>query len=179
VIDFVQLVMVLGTLICLTGIVFCIYIARARFDEIESHERQVNLGIAHVPALAFAKLVAFGCLIVLPAGAIFLASYHTFEGTHEVSGCANCHIMLPMVNDMEDPNSGTLAARHYKNRWIAENQCFYCHSDYGLSGNLEAKMTGFRHLARYITRTYHEPIRARVRFNNDNCLKCHSGTPRC
>jgi hypothetical protein len=39
-------------------------------------------------------------------------------------------------------------------------------------------MTGFRHLARYTTRTYHEPIRARVQFDNKNCLNCHSGTVR-
>jgi len=136
------------------------------------------MGIARVPALVFARLVALVALIVLPAGAIFLANYHTFEGVHEVRGCASCHVMLPMVNDMRDPGSGTLAARHYKNRWIAENQCFQCHSDYGLGGDLEAKMTGFRHLARYTTRTYHEPIEARVRFDNKNCLHCHEGTPR-
>ena len=39
-------------------------------------------------------------------------------------------------------------------------------------------MTGFRHLARYTTRTYHEPIKGRVRFDNKNCLNCHEGTPR-
>jgi cytochrome c nitrite reductase small subunit len=39
-------------------------------------------------------------------------------------------------------------------------------------------MTGFRHLARYTTRTYHEPIAGRTSFNNDNCTKCHGGAPR-
>ena len=39
-------------------------------------------------------------------------------------------------------------------------------------------MTGFRHLARYTTRTYHEPIKARVKFDNNNCLHCHEGTPK-
>jgi hypothetical protein len=131
-----------------------------------------------VPALVFARLVALMALIVLPAGAIFIANYHTFEGVHEVRGCASCHVMLPMVNDMRDPASETLAARHYKNKWIAENQCYTCHSDYGLGGDLEAKMTGFRHLARYTTRTYHEPIVARVKFDNNNCLHCHDGTPK-
>ena len=131
-----------------------------------------------MPAPVFARLVALLALIVLPAGAVFLANYHMFEGVHEVRGCASCHVMLPMVNDMRDPESGTLAARHYKNRWIAEDQCYHCHSDYGLGGSLEAKMTGFRHLARYTTRTYQEPIKARVRFDNKNCLNCHEGTPR-
>jgi hypothetical protein len=154
-ITYLQLVMVLGTLVCVLGVILCIRTARTRFDDVEAARRDVNMGIARVPALAFARLVALMALIVLPAGAVFIANYHTFEGVHEVRGCASCHVMLPMVNDMRDPGSGTLAARHYRNRWIADDQCFHCHSDYGLAGNLEAKMTGFRHLMRYTTRTYH------------------------
>ena len=176
--NYLLVVMVLGTLVCVLGVILCIRTARTRFDHDEAARKEVNFGIARVPALVFARLVALMALLVLPAGAVFLANYHVFEGVHEVRGCASCHVMLPMVNDMRDPESGTLAARHYKNRWIAEDQCYHCHSDYGLGGNLEAKMTGFRHLARYTTRTYHEPIKARVRFDNKNCLKCHEGTPR-
>ena len=176
--DYLLVVMVLGTLVCVLGVILCIRTARTRFDDNDAARPEVNIGIARVPAPVFARLVALLALLVLPAGAVFLASYHVFEGVHEVRGCARCHVMLPMVNDMKDPDSGTLAARHYKNRWIAENQCFHCHSDYGLGGDLEAKMTGFRHLARYTTRTYQEPIKARVRFDNQNCLKCHESTPR-
>ena len=176
--DYLLVVMVLGTLVCVAGIVLCIITSRTRFDRMEQAHREIFLGVVHIPALALAKLMAFAAIIVLPAGAMFLANYHTFEGVHEVRGCAGCHVMRPMANDLMDPNSGTLAARHYKNKWIAENQCFHCHSDYGLGGNLEAKMTGFRHLARYTTRTYTEPLEARVRFDNKNCLNCHAGTPR-
>ena len=177
-IDFRQIVMVLGTLMCVLGVVCCIRIARTRFDQTEAGIKQVDLVITRIPTLTFARLLAFVSLIVFPAGAVFIANYHTFEGVHEVRGCASCHVMQPMVNDALDPNSGTLAARHYKNRWIAQDQCYTCHSDYGLGGNLEAKMTGFRHLARYTTHTYHEPIQARVRFDNKNCLNCHANTPK-
>ena len=174
---YLQVVMVLGTLACVLGVILCIRTARTRFDDLGAR-KDVNIGVARVPALVFARLVALMALIVLPAAAVFLANYHTFEGVHEVRGCASCHVMLPMVNDMQDPGSETLAARHFKNRWIADNQCYHCHSDYGLGGNLEAKMTGFRHLARYTTRTYHEPIKARVKFDNNNCLHCHEKTPK-
>jgi cytochrome c nitrite reductase small subunit len=176
-VTYLQVVMVLGTLVCVLGVILCIRTARTRFDDGGAARKDVNMGIARLPALAFARLVALMALIILPMGAVFLANYHTFEGVHEVRGCASCHVMLPMVNDMRDPGSETLAARHYKNKWIAENQCYHCHSDYGLGGDLEAKMTGFRHLARYTTRTYHEPIVARVKFDNNNCLHCHEGTP--
>jgi cytochrome c nitrite reductase small subunit len=175
---YLQVVMVLGTLVCVLGVILCIRTARTRFDDVGVARQDVNIGIARVPALVFARLIALMALIVLPGGAVFLANYHTFEGVHEVNGCASCHVMLPMVNDMRDPGSETLAALHYKNKWIAKDQCYQCHSDYGLGGDLEAKMTGFRHLARYTTRTYAEPIVARVKFNNQNCLQCHEGTPK-
>jgi len=84
--------------------------------------------------------------------------------------------MLPMVNDMKDPHSQTLAARHYRNRWIADQQCYHCHTDYGLNGTLHAKMEGYRHLLRYTTRTYPEPVRLRGRYLNQNCLNCHGPT---
>ncbi len=175
---YLQVVMALGTLVCVLGVILCIRTARTRFDEADTAQKDVNVGIARVPARVFARLVALMALFVLPAAAVFLANYHTFEGVHEVRACASCHVMLPMVNDMRDPASDTLAARHYKNRWIAENQCYHCHSEYGLGGDLEAKMTGFRHLARYTTRTYHEPIKARVAVGNRSCLQCHEGTPK-
>jgi nitrate/TMAO reductase-like tetraheme cytochrome c subunit len=173
-----QVVTVLGTLVCVLGVILCIRTARTRFDAVEAGRTDVTIGIARVPAIVFARLLALLALVILPGGAMLLANYHTFEGVHEVSACASCHVMLPMVNDMRDPASETLAARHFKNKWIAENQCFHCHSDYGLGGSLEAKMTGFRHLARYTTRTYKEPIAARVAFDNNNCLHCHEGTPK-
>jgi len=175
---YLQVVMVLGTLACVLGVILCIRTARTHFDDVEAARKDVNLGVARVPALVFSRLVALMALIVLPVGAVFLANYHTFEGVHEVRACASCHVMLPMVNDMRDPASETLAARHYKNKWVAKDQCYQCHSDYGLGGDLEAKMTGFRHLARYTTRTYKEPIVGRVAFNNQNCLQCHEGTPK-
>lgn len=177
-VTYLQVVTVLGTLACVLGVILCIRTARTRFDDAGAARNDVNIGVARVPALVFARLVALLALIVLPATAVFLANYHTFEGVHEVRGCASCHVMLPMVNDMLDPGSETLAALHYKNRWIADNQCYHCHSDYGLGGNLEAKMTGFRHLARYTTRTYQEPIKARVKFDNNNCLHCHEKAPK-
>lgn len=173
--DYSQLVVILGTLFCVLGILLCIRTARTRFGGVEGR-RLISLGITKIPAESAGKIAAFAALLALPAGASFIANYHTFEGVHQVSGCASCHVMQPMVTDMKDPNSGTLAARHYKNRWIAADQCYHCHSDYGFNGNIEAKMTGFRHLARYTTRTYHEPIHARVRFDNKNCLNCHANT---
>jgi cytochrome c nitrite reductase small subunit len=170
------LVRLLGTVFCLAGVGLCWKIARTRFNAL-SPEKQVSVGNARMSQAAFWKLAAFVGVVALPFATVAVANYHTFEGVHQVGSCARCHVMLPMVNDMLNPASGTLAARHFKNRWIPQDQCYGCHSDYGLSGNLQAKMESFRHLARYTTRTYSEPIRMRGRFNNDNCFKCHQGMP--
>lgn len=175
--DAVILVRVVGTVLCLVGIALCWQLSRKQFSAL-SAGTQVSVGLAVLSAAALWKLLAFTGFVVIPAATAAVANYHTFEGVHHVEACARCHVMRPMVNDMRNPSSDTLAARHYRNRWIPQDQCYHCHSDYGLSGNLEAKMTGFRHLARYTTRTYHEPIAGRTSFNNENCYKCHRGATR-
>lgn len=123
------------------------------------------------------KRLSLLSIIVIPILIMFTANYHVFETSKTVSACMNCHIMKPMGNDMLDASSQTLAARHMKNHWIKENQCYGCHKDYGLNGTLKAKTDGYRHLMRYITGTYTEPIVYRGEFNSDNCLSCHQGTP--
>jgi cytochrome c nitrite reductase small subunit len=173
----VVVVRILGTLICLIGIVLCWYISRTRFKS-KSSEQPVAIAHINISQSEFWKLLALAGIVIVPLSAMGVANYHTFEGVHEVGACARCHVMLPMVNDMRNGESNTLAARHFRNRWISQSQCYDCHSDYGLSGNMEAKMEGFRHLARYTTLTYKEPIKLRGHFKNDNCLKCHQNMPK-
>jgi nitrate/TMAO reductase-like tetraheme cytochrome c subunit len=168
---------VLGTLLGTAGIVLCWRLLRVRPSDL-TDAKVVKLGVAVLPAVAFYKLLAFLGLIVVPSGVVAVANYNVFERANRVEGCASCHIMRPMVNDMRDPHSDTLAARHFRNKWIAQDQCYHCHTDYGLSGALSAKAEGYRHLARYVTGTYAEPIRLRGRYLNGICGNCHDGTVR-
>jgi cytochrome c nitrite reductase small subunit len=172
--DWITIVRVLGTLVCTLTVVGAWYVASRKLESL-SDSRSVSIGIATLSATAFWKLSAFVTLVALPAATIAVANYHTFVGIHEVQACSQCHVMRPMVTDLHDPTSDTLASRHFKNGYIPSGQCYACHSDYGFSGDMAAKMEGFRHLARYTTRTYHEPLAARTRFNNHQCLKCHRG----
>jgi cytochrome c nitrite reductase small subunit len=163
-------------LFALLGLVLCIWLARVKFDKIPA-ERKINVGVTVMSGIAFFKLLALAALFAVPAGTLAVANYHTVVGVHDVDNCNRCHVMTPMVTDMRDRQSETLAARHYKNGWIPKDQCYQCHSDYGLAGDMRAKMEGYRHLARYTTATYSEPIEYRGFFRNENCLKCHAGTP--
>jgi len=173
--DMVTIVRILGALLCLGGIAICLRLLFLR-ETAMAEGRIVKLGHVSLPAVEYYKLMAFAGLLVLPVAAAFVANYHVFEGVHEVSACGQCHVMRPIMNDLQDPHSQTLAARHFQKKWIAEQQCYNCHADYGFSGSLEAKMDGYRHLARYVTGTHTEPIRFRGTFDNHNCLHCHQGT---
>jgi len=126
---------------------------------------------------AYYLLLLIG-LFFLPALTLLNATYLLFDETEKVSSCASCHTMTPFVNDLHNPQSTTLAAKHYTNKWIADHQCYICHTGYGVHGTLQAKLEGMRHWWLYVTGTWTEPIRFNGTFPNANCLACHGGTPK-
>ena len=114
-------------------------------------------------------------LCVFP-GLTLLGTATTFmEETTTVRSCASCHVMTPFIDDMRNPESVLLAARHYKNRWIPDRQCYTCHTNYGVHGALVTKVDVARRWLRYITGSWQEPIRYRGTYPNANCLSCHAG----
>lgn len=115
-------------------------------------------------------------LFVLPITATLSTTATVMEGTKRVEACASCHVMDPFVNDLKNPASPTLAARHYKNKWIAKDQCYGCHISYGATGTIEGKRDGFRHWLYYVTGTYSDPIKFVGSYSNSNCLYCHEET---
>jgi len=122
------------------------------------------------------RLLLIICLFVLPVLITMSASTTVMETTKSVQSCNTCHVMEPFVDDLFDPDSPTLAARHYKNRWISQSQCYTCHTTYGAHGTLEGKRDGFRHWLLYVTGTWDEPIQYSGSYPNQNCVACHGGT---
>jgi len=121
-------------------------------------------------------LLFFG-LLALPGLAMLGTTETVFQETKTVVSCQSCHVMDPFVNDLQNPKSPTLAARHYKNKWIEKNQCYQCHTTYGAHGTLASKRDGFRHWLLYVTKTWPEPIEYSGSYPNSNCTACHAGTP--
>ena len=115
-------------------------------------------------------------LFLLPLTATWSTTATVMEGTKSVQACRSCHVMHPFVNDMTNASSPTLAARHYRNNWIAKDQCYACHVTYGATGTLAGKRDGFRHWFHYVTNTYPNPIQYVGSYANSNCLACHQGT---
>jgi cytochrome c nitrite reductase small subunit len=113
---------------------------------------------------------------LVPVMVAFLSFAHGLEATATVSACGSCHVMAPFVRDLQNVKSDTLAAMHFKNRYIREDQCYTCHSDYGLGGTIRAKIEGLGHVWRYTTGLYEIPIKIAEPYSNTRCLGCHAGS---
>lgn len=112
-------------------------------------------------------------LVILPLFVSLSGTAIVMEQSKQVAACASCHTMHPFVNDLKDPESETLAARHYQNRWIPDHQCYSCHTDYHIFGKARAKLEGVRHLLTFYTGRYKLPIRMAAPYRNSICLHCH------
>jgi nitrate/TMAO reductase-like tetraheme cytochrome c subunit len=123
--------------------------------------------------------VSWGLLIagigIVPITSTGFGTLLVFDRAERVEFCASCHLtMQSFVDDMKNPKSESLAAVHFKNKYIPDNQCYVCHTSYGMFGTVEAKMSGMVDVYKYYTRTFHKPIKMREAYPNHDCLKCHA-----
>jgi nitrate/TMAO reductase-like tetraheme cytochrome c subunit len=125
------------------------------------------------PAAKWTLLVG---LLVLPGMTMISGNVVGFHNTKQ--SCSQCHTMDPWVADMKDPQSKTMAANHYRNRWINEDQCYTCHTGYGLAGNVNAKLSGLSHVIHYYFTGVPDEIRIKRPIPAATCLHCHEGTPK-
>jgi nitrate/TMAO reductase-like tetraheme cytochrome c subunit len=121
------------------------------------------------------KLLLILVLGVAPAMFAFAVFALSFSRAERLSFCASCHTMTPWVADLENPNSTSLASKHYRNRWIVEKQCYTCHVNYEFMGPLAAKIDGMHHMLAYYTGigVPQDTIKLYEPFPNANCLRCH------
>src|SRR5262245_37859423 len=124
---------------------------------------------------AASKTLILGAIVVLPAIVVFLATAHGMSESMTVNACGDCHAMDSHVADLRNPASDSLAAVHYKNRYIQNDQCYTCHSDYGMFGTMTAKLEGLGHVYHNMTGNYPKPIKIRNPYSNLRCLSCHGG----
>ncbi len=122
------------------------------------------------PHARWILLIAF---LILSPLAYVLNFGLAIEGSKPVEFCGSCHVMDPYLADLRNPDSELLAAQHYQYRWIADHQCYTCHSDYGLFGDVNAKLAGMRHFWHYYFAGWDEPLKIRGTYNNQRCLFCH------
>jgi cytochrome c-type protein NapC len=119
---------------------------------------------------------------LLPALSAMTSSAEGMRVSTERNFCGSCHVMDAHVGDAEDPTSQSLAARHARNPFFGDRNCYVCHADYGMYGYALTKLTGMKHVYAYYMEGFsgqtlgealprlhlYEP------YDNDNCMQCHS-----
>lgn len=118
------------------------------------------------------KILLFIIVLVVPGLLSLVTAQVSFHRASSVEFCGSCHVMTPWFQNVTDPESDSLAAEHYKRRWIQHEQCFTCHSDYGFLGPIEAKINGMHHVMAFYFGTPRH-IELYEPFPNSHCLKCH------
>ncbi|MEQ9317949.1 MAG: NapC/NirT family cytochrome c [Polyangiaceae bacterium] len=119
-----------------------------------------------------------------PAGSAITSTVDGMERTTEREFCGSCHTMDPYIFDVNDAASQSLAARHGRNPFFGERNCYVCHADYGMLGYPLTKLNGMKHVYMYYIagwRSYSpEESQARIHlakpYDNTNCRQCHSGS---
>lgn len=119
------------------------------------------------------KIVLFFVVLVVPTLLSLLTTQLAFSRASSVEFCGSCHTMTPWFDNVTNPESDSLAAEHYKRRWIQHEQCFTCHSDYSFLGPIEAKINGVRHVAAFYL-GFRGRIELYEEFPNGHCLQCHA-----
>ncbi len=121
------------------------------------------------------KIWLFIAMVIFPVLLISATASVSFERSKSVQFCGSCHVMEPYVNDLRDPASENLAAKHFQHRFINQNQCYICHVNYDFLGPVDSKIRGLRHMVAYYSGST-KPIALYKPFPNGNCLYCHQDT---
>jgi nitrate/TMAO reductase-like tetraheme cytochrome c subunit len=138
--------------------------------------------VARPPLVRTTKLWLLLGLGILPIGAAFAGNVQGFEATKEREFCGSCHVMVPHARDSEDLSSTSLAARHARNPYFGNENCYACHADYGMFGTIVTKAGGMKHAWLYMTEYRNTPIEEAKKTiklltpekMNANCMQCHS-----
>jgi nitrate/TMAO reductase-like tetraheme cytochrome c subunit len=133
---------------------------------------QVSRGRANGGA---GKALILASAVLLPSFCVATGMVLVFARAERVEFCGSCHLAMdPFVADMTDPSGRGLAAVHYTNRFIPSNQCYECHTSYGLFGTVKAKIHGASQVLRYYGGAFEPPVTLWQPYSNADCLKCHA-----
>jgi nitrate/TMAO reductase-like tetraheme cytochrome c subunit len=124
------------------------------------------------------KSLALGSisLVIAPLVLLPISNFAVLRYTKQEAFCTSCHsVMQPYADDMRNPASKTMAARHYQDRFAEFSECYSCHVNPGMYGMFEAKLTGLQEAYVYATGHYRLPLKMDTPFSNGACLRCHAG----
>jgi len=124
------------------------------------------------------RVLAFVALFLLPGFVFTRGLSFQLQESKTTSFCLSCHIMAKHGTSLWVDNVDSLAAAHFQNRRInQEEACYTCHTTYAMFGDVQAKLGGLRHvLVNYIGEP---PAETKIElyrpYSNRECLHCHAG----
>jgi len=121
--------------------------------------------------------VVFAFFPTVWGGAIML---HGMGQMKEVDFCGSCHIMEPYLASLESEDEYSIPAIHYQNNWVPkQTACYDCHSEYGMWGDVKAKINGLKHVwVNYTNPPEISDISLYKPYKNRDCLHCHGPSKR-
>ena len=136
------------------------------------------------PLFLRTKLTLLFGVGALPAAVAVSSTTIGMQETTERRFCGSCHVMQRHTWNSEQPESMSLAARHARNPFFGDRNCYVCHADYGMLGYPLTKMNGMKHVWHYYFGGYKDKslddavdeIDLYKPYDNLNCRQCHSGT---
>ena len=120
-----------------------------------------------------ARMLLFIGVCCVPFPAMLMSTAVGLEQSKAIAFCNSCHLMGPFVADMKDPDSRSLSALHFRNRYIQSEHCYSCHTDYGLFGTLQAKLGGMSHVWSEFAGAGSGLVRPKTNYRFTICLNCH------
>ena len=120
------------------------------------------------------RTVAFVAFLVLPTVLTYLGLSAHMSGAKSTEFCLSCHVMEPYGRSLSIDDSDYLPAVHFQNNLTPrDHACFTCHTTYTMFGDVEAKLTGLKHLWIFYSGQTPERIELYKPYNNRECLSCH------
>jgi nitrate/TMAO reductase-like tetraheme cytochrome c subunit len=122
------------------------------------------------------KVLGLTALFLVPAVALVGGVKEHVERSATTGYCLSCHVMSDYGKSLRAEAMATLPASHFQNHLVPpERACVSCHANYGLSGDLHAKVRATRYVFETYFGTVPETIRMASRYRNRECLRCHLG----
>ncbi len=122
------------------------------------------------------KVLGLAALFLVPALALYSGYSAHVEHAATTGYCLSCHVMTDYGKSLQTQDAASLPASHFRNHLVPpERACVSCHSNYGLSGDLHAKVRATRYVFETYFGTVPATIRMASRYKNRDCLRCHLG----
>lgn len=125
------------------------------------------------------RIVLLVGLLVLPLLISAANLNYGFKESSRTQFCLSCHEMQSYGTSLFADDRRALPAVHYQNRLIDRDRtCYSCHTDYGMFGDVKAKMNGLRHVWVHYMGKVPEKIALYQPYQSASCLHCHDDARR-